>query len=162
MCVSVWVCVWGVGALPVASVCSLVPSLLVTLHETNVFLPSFLSREDSITTVLPSGMGLRTRQYGKLDNKRSKWCTVRMSLCVNIVFNYYYYFDMCYTERNRQSRKCLLAFARPKKVNWLTLWHRCCIFNFHNELSMWHHSVHLHYTDSEQRETFMASSRLPE
>lgn len=48
--------------LPVDSVWSLEPSVLVTLHEINVFLPSFLSREDSSNTVLPSGMGLGTRQ----------------------------------------------------------------------------------------------------
>lgn len=43
---------------PVESVCSLEPSLLVTLHVINTFLASFLSREDSITNVLPSGIDL--------------------------------------------------------------------------------------------------------
>lgn len=55
--------------LPVASVCSLEPSVLVTLHEIKVFLPSFLSTMDSISTVLPSGMGLEIKE----SPVRTKW-----------------------------------------------------------------------------------------
>lgn len=56
---------------PVASVCSLAPSLLVTLHVTNVFLASFLSKLDSRTTVLPKGMGLFTEE-GLLEQSQQR------------------------------------------------------------------------------------------
>lgn len=48
--------------LPDVSVCTLARSGLITLHEMKVFLPSFLSKRDSSSTVLPSGMGLETEQ----------------------------------------------------------------------------------------------------
>lgn len=56
---------WGFITLllPVASVCSLEPSALVTLQFTNVFLSSFLSKVDSSNTVLPNGMALGARTF---------------------------------------------------------------------------------------------------
>lgn len=62
--------------LPVASVCSLAPSLLVTLQETNVFLPSFLSKLDSSTTVLPSVMGLFTKERLVEQNQQRGTCHI--------------------------------------------------------------------------------------
>lgn len=62
--------------LPVASVCSLAPSLLVTLQVTNVFLPSFLSKLDSSTTVLPSVMGLFRKERLVEQNQQRGTCRI--------------------------------------------------------------------------------------
>lgn len=64
-----WPKIKNIYILPVDSVWSLEPSVLVTLQEINVFLPSFLSRQDSINTVLPSGMGLKTKQLVVRENR---------------------------------------------------------------------------------------------
>lgn len=63
-----------VSQLPEVSVCTLERSGLITLHEMKVFLPSFFSKRDSSSTVLPSGMGLATEH--KLVRANWGWSSV--------------------------------------------------------------------------------------